>query len=154
MTWLRYEMIWVRNDWKPMYQQQSPFHIQSDASSDATIPLTQNVYIYIRFCSHCCVSRVKKHRKLYLKNLIFASRRLSHCSSYRSLCETSLAIQVPAHSDHITFEPPHHKTNKMAYAPSEDSDQPGHPPSLIRVFTVRMKKALVLSYPLSAQRRL
>ena len=39
-------------------------------------------------------------------------------------------------------------------APSEDSDQPGHPPSLIRVFTVRTKKAWVLSYPLSAQRRL
>ena len=39
-------------------------------------------------------------------------------------------------------------------APSEDSDQPGHPPSLIRVFAVRMKKSWVLSYPLSAQRRL
>ena len=39
-------------------------------------------------------------------------------------------------------------------ASSEDSDQPGHPPSLIRVFAVRMKKAWVLSYPLSAQRRL
>ena len=39
-------------------------------------------------------------------------------------------------------------------APSEDSDQPGHPPSLIRTFAVRMKKAWVLSYPLSAQRRL
>ena len=39
-------------------------------------------------------------------------------------------------------------------APSEDSDQPGHPPSLIRVFAVRMKKAWTLSYPLSAQRRL
>ena len=40
------------------------------------------------------------------------------------------------------------------FAPSEDSDQPGHPPSLIRVFAVRMKKAWVLSYPLSTQRRL
>ena len=39
-------------------------------------------------------------------------------------------------------------------APCEDSDQPGHPPSLIRVFPVHMKKAWVLSYPLSAQRRL
>ena len=39
-------------------------------------------------------------------------------------------------------------------APSEDSDQPGHPPSLIRVFTVLMKKPWVLSYPLSTQRRL
>ena len=37
------------------------------------------------------------------------------------------------------------KTNKMACAPSEDSDQRGHPLSLIRVFTVRMKKAWVLS---------
>ena len=39
-------------------------------------------------------------------------------------------------------------------APSEDSDQPGHPPSLIRVFAVRMKKALVLNDTLSAQQRL
>ena len=38
-------------------------------------------------------------------------------------------------------------------AHSEDSDQPWHPPSPIRVFAVRMKKAWVLSYPLSAQRR-
>ena len=42
----------------------------------------------------------------------------------------------------------------MACAPSEDSDQPEHSSSLIRVFAIRMKKALILSYPLSAQRRL
>ena len=53
-----------------------------------------------------------------------------------------------------TSEPPHDNTNKMACAPSEDSDQPGHPPSLIRAFAVCMKKAWFLSYPLSAQRRL
>ena len=46
------------------------------------------------------------------------------------------------------------KTDKMACAPSKDSNQPGHPSSLIRVFAVRMKKAWVLSYPLSTQRRL
>ena len=51
-------------------------------------------------------------------------------------------------------EPQHDKTNKMACAPSEDSDQLGQSTSLIRVFAVRMKKAWVLSYPLSAQRRL
>ena len=33
-------------------------------------------------------------------------------------------------------EPPHDTINKMN-APSEDSDQPRHPPSLIRVFAVR-----------------
>ena len=52
------------------------------------------------------------------------------------------------------YEPPHDKTIKVACAPSEDSDQPGHPPSLIRVFTVRLKKQWALSYPLRAQRRL
>ena len=34
-------------------------------------------------------------------------------------------------------EPAHAKTNKMACAPNEDSNQPGHTPSLIRVFAVR-----------------
>ena len=47
-------------------------------------------------------------------------------------------------------EPPHDKINKVTVRPSEDSDQPG----LIRVFAVRLKKAKILSYPLSAQRRL
>ena len=42
----------------------------------------------------------------------------------------------------------------MACAPSKDSDQPGHPPSLISVFAVCMKKAWILRYPWSAQRRL
>ena len=39
-------------------------------------------------------------------------------------------------------------------APSEDSDQPEHPPSLIRGFAVHLKKHWYLSYPLSAQWRL
>ena len=34
-------------------------------------------------------------------------------------------------------KPQHDKTNKMTCAPSEDSDQPGHSPSLIRVFAWR-----------------
>ena len=48
--------------------------------------------------------------------------------------------------DQKTFEQPHDKINKMACATSEASDQPGHPPSLIRVFAVLMKEAWVLSY--------
>ena len=35
---------------------------------------------------------------------------------------------------HIIYEPLHDKTNKMICAPSEDSNQPGHQLSLIRVF--------------------
>ena len=42
------------------------------------------------------------------------------------------------------------QTQQCGCAPSEDSAQPGHLPSLISVFAVRMKKAWVLSYPLSA----
>ena len=34
------------------------------------------------------------------------------------------------------IEPPHDKTNKMTVRPAK-TDQPGHPPSLIRVFAVR-----------------
>ena len=38
------------------------------------------------------------------------------------------------------------KTNKMACGPSEDFDQPGHPPSLIWVFAGRTVILLVLSW--------
>ena len=54
----------------------------------------------------------------------------------------------------IFFEPHCDTTNKMACAPSKDSNQSWHPPSLIRVFAVRLKKARILSYPLSARQRL
>ena len=53
----------------------------------------------------------------------------------------------------VIIESPHNKTNNMTCVPSEDSDQPGHSPSLIRAFADRMKKPWVLSYQLSAQRR-
>ena len=43
-------------------------------------------------------------------------------------------------------QPPHDKTNKMTCVPSKDSDQPGHPPSLIRVFVVCMKTQWALNY--------
>ena len=52
------------------------------------------------------------------------------------------------------YEPPHDNTNKMICAPSEDSDQPRHRLSLIRVFAVRMKKHWFLSYPFSTLQRL
>ena len=75
-------------------------------------------------------------------HLLFMPLHATHC------VRTSMTVRETG------LEPPRDKTNEMACAPSEDSDQPGHPPSLIRVFAVRMKKAWVLSYPLSAQWRL
>ena len=38
------------------------------------------------------------------------------------------------------------KTNTMTFAHSQDSDKPGHLHSLIRVFTVRMKKVSDIRY--------
>ena len=71
------------------------------------------------------------------------------------VCRNTLKVlKICGRLDVSIIEPPHDKTDKMACVPSEDSDQPGHPPSLIRVFAVHMKKPWVLSYPLSAQRRL
>ena len=62
----------------------------------------------------------------------------AECRVHTKFGQTSLGKQ---------HQPAHYKTNKMACAPSEDSDQPGRPPSLIRVFAICMKKAWVLSYP-------
>ena len=40
------------------------------------------------------------------------------------------------------IEPLHDKTSDLDFASSEDQDQPEHPPTLIRVFTVRTKNAM------------
>ena len=58
---------------------------------------------------------------------------------------------LSALSEIILYEPPHDKTSKMACGVRPAK---GHSPSLTRGFSVRMKKAWVLSYPLSAQRKL
>ena len=51
------------------------------------------------------------------------------------------------HNGFLTqFEPPHDKTNKVTVRPAK-TDQPRHPPSLIRVLAVHTKKAWILSYP-------
>ena len=77
---------------------------------------------------------------------------------YQCVCKIlskySKRFKISSYGHFSQTEQPHDKTNKVACAPSEASDQTGHPPSLIGVFTVHMKKAWILSYPLSAQRRL
>ena len=52
----------------------------------------------------------------------------------RSICRicSVVGIGLPVVSTLVgspTYEPQCYKTNKMTCAPSEDSDQPGHPPS-------------------------
>ena len=63
---------------------------------------------------------------------------------YRLSHEEEKAAFIGGYSLQI-YEPLHDKNNKMICAPIEDSDQPGHLPSLIRVFAVCMKKAQALA---------
>ena len=55
-------------------------------------------------------------------------------------------------SDELWAAPWQNQQNDCALR--KDSDQPGHSPSLIRFFAVRMNKPWIHGYPLSAQRRL
>ena len=73
-----------------------------------------------------------------------AQRRLR--SAWAS-AQSDQSLRCP-HEESLSIK--HTAKTLIRFAPSEDSDQPGHPPSLIRVFAVRMTKAC----PLSAQRRL
>ena len=81
--------------------------------------------------------------KLHVETKIIVNNSDKH-SRNLSICQISAAVIIWA----VPWQ-----NQQCGCAPREDSDQPGHPPSLIRVFAVRMKKARVLSYPLSAQRR-
>ena len=91
---------------------------------------------------------------LIVKFLIHLNRRVFVMCSYIFPAWCLCLLGVPKGSENVPsmpftdtdrylFETAH---DKMACATIEDSDQPGHPPCLIRVFPVRMKKAwLVLS---------
>ena len=62
-----------------------------------------------------------------------------------------LDLNTDLHPEELNnlFEPQNDKTNKITCAPSEDLDQPGRLPSLIKVIAVRMEKPCVLSHLLS-----
>ena len=59
--------------------------------------------------------------------------------------EEDSADYVPE-EEYVLFELEHNKINKVTHAAGGDSDQPWHPPSMINVFAVRLKKVLDLSY--------
>ena len=71
-----------------------------------------------------------------------------HIGFYAMKC--ICAAYVDARKKH--YEPPHDKTNTMIFVPSEDSNQPGHPLSLIRVFAVRSMGSLGPNFASGGQR--
>ena len=65
---------------------------------------------------------------------------------YNPLVNSLFKTVKQASDNTLLYETEHDKTNKIIFAPSVDSDQPGPSPSLIGVFAVRMKKHWVLGY--------
>ena len=113
------------------------------------------IFFYLELTnSFCRLSNLSLNHSWALFRWLEISRDSSRTSARRFsaaafICSISSSFFLDSWNRRA-FEPPHDKTNKMVCAPSKDSDQPGHLPSLIRVFPVHMKKAWVLSYPLSA----
>ena len=83
----------------------------------------------------------------WLNDFILGSMR-----NVKNVMKCICAAYVDSRKKH--FEPPHDKTNKMTFVPSEDSDQPGHPPSLIRVFALRSVGSIGPNFASGGQRRL
>ena len=81
----------------------------------------------------------------WLNDFILGSMR-----NVKNVMNCKCAAYVDSTKKH--FEPSYDKTNKMTFMPSEDSDQPGHPPSLIRVFAVRSVGSLRPNFASGGQR--
>ena len=71
------------------------------------------------------------------------------CGNQNKIGTTEIVTLVKFYQCNFTIWAATWQNQQNECAPSEDSDQSGHLPSLSRVFAVRMKKAWVLSYPLS-----
>ena len=59
------------------------------------------------------------------------SLRLAHRSFGFVMLQLKSSLSLSVFNIFIKIELPHNTTNKITCASSEDSDQPGHPPSLI-----------------------
>ena len=136
---------WVLSEWGQNHQR---------TSGPVNAHLTPGPGLYFNAFIHEYSPRAGADNALGT-NVDVNRKPLSFCPFVAGLKKNALKSDFYIHFFHVSpYEPPHDKTNKMACAPREDSDRPGHPASLIRVFAVSMKKAWVLSYPLTAQRRL
>ena len=120
--------------------QRRPWTDWADAQADLSL-----CWGHISFCWFCFVTHLKTKNTFWWQ---LTSTDLSSITDRRWKIVISLGTVRPLHTSRLMTKP------KNECAPSEDSDQFGHSPSLIRVFAVPMKKAWVLSYSLSAQQRL
>ena len=95
----------------------------------------RNYTIVVKMACSCLETIAKKYHNTHIADHI--SILFFSITMWTKFVLTSSIITLI----NIKIKPAHDKTYKMACASSGDSDQPGHPPSLIRVFAVRMKQA-------------
>ena len=80
-------------------------------------------------------------------------------SSHVVFCNLGTTVPDCLWMSHVTrkinelhvHKPQGEKTYLRTYSPNEDSNQPSHPLSLIRIFAVHMKKKCIIGYPRCAQ---
>ena len=152
---LRMKKAWVRS--YPLSAKRRPWSDWADAQDELSLR-----WAHMPFCWFC---HEAAHFCLYAKHQQDSNMMISRTADKSRPSGKPSVINLDLPDDYSvaskseitvgkTNEPRHDKADKLTCAPSEDSDQPGHPTSLIRVVAVRMKKPWVLGYPLSAQRRL
>ena len=117
--------------------------LATNGRSDKGFLLTSKVCPQGVFCP--CQGAIYMYK--IIKNVYKIRFRRDHfetCNIWAKSKGLSVVIKILSPMDCLPLpraiyiiELPHDKTNKMACAPREDSDQPGHPHSLIRVFAVR-----------------
>ena len=83
-------------------------------------------------------------------DIVSMAKGLGSTQNVKNVMKYVCAAYVDPRKKH--FEPLHDKISKMTFVPSEDADQPGHPPSLIRVFAVRSLGSLGPSFASGGQR--
>ena len=85
-------------------------------------------------CKHTNLTILPKVIKHKLHTHSFSSTQNATSAKWNTIDEVSWPTNDTTQNfkgpDNMIYELPHNKTNKTACAPSEDSDQPGHPLSL------------------------
>ena len=89
--------------------------------------------MFFRFMGHYnCVWKSRRNDLKFLDIQTWAKSAVPNQGLHSSpFCLHHLDALLYSITTVFRFEPPHDKTNKMVCVPSKDTDQPGHPPSLI-----------------------
>ena len=137
--------VWSEPSLYALWIAKDPGFLYADSEdSDQTGRMPRLLRVFSGHTGHFVVFVMQWFGSIFYNDFVNACNPFSPFSPIK--CKTMLSIYL--------YEPQHDKTNKMTWAPSEDSDQPGHPPGLIRAFTVHSKNSQGPKVSSCGQRRL